>query len=231
MVEGPHASQMMKRIEKILADHQFLDFLLDAFKPNHGITCLNTLIVHIDKAQKDPAQIAEAKYKTQELDWNVAADLLNELRPLDEDADLPNLPNRGTDIPRSIDFGRDLPSLIAQDLTRSRRACEELVESYKGEASPRRPTVKARRETVRDLVRCFQIHSPLDPDADDNRILPDKEIVSKYGYVDRICEFVELALRSAGIAAPASGDTMRGEQYEGRLRKEIKRILRHARGV
>lgn len=182
----------MLRIEQILADYQFQEFLLDEFKPSHARACLKPLIANIRKAEGDPAQIEGVRRATKELDWNVAADLLNAGCIL------------------TVVTGTDLPSL--------RKASEELLESYQGEASPRRPTVKARREAVRDLVRCFEIHSPLDPDRDDQEIIPQE-------YLDEMCKFVEFALRSAGIAAPASGDAKSGEQYQGRLRWEIKKFL------
>ena len=92
-------------------------------------------------------------------------------------------------------------------------ASNSLVEHHADEPTPRRPPQRVRDNItipeIADLFDRFTGHAP-DPDHKD------------WEHLDRKCEFVMAALESANIPCPRAGDTARGEENQGRLRRILK---------
>jgi len=88
-----------------------------------------------------------------------------------------------------------------------------LVASYAGEQTPRRPPQRVRDNItipgIADLFDRITGHAP-DPDQ------------KEWEHLDHKCEFVMAALESADIPCPKAGDTARGEEHQGRLRRILK---------
>ncbi len=129
------------------------------------------------------------KKELQALDWTTAVDLKN----------------AGSDVTAS-----------RHKLEALRTHCEQLLEAYEGDPSPRKPTLTARDNvTIPELARIFDRFTTLDPDSDEQDLTTQE-------YLDRKTTFVACALKAANIPYPSLGDASRGEQHQGRLRQIIK---------
>ena len=97
---------------------------------------------------------------------------------------------------------------------------EEVLASYKGEKTPRRP-----RERVRDHHTIPEI-----ADLCDRLCGREDDQGRDWDYTDRQCAFVALALECAGIPCPKAGNTRLGEARQGRLRRLLKAHREKRRG-
>ena len=88
-----------------------------------------------------------------------------------------------------------------------------LVGHYADEQTPRRPPQRVRDNiTIPGIANLFDRITGHAPDPDHKN----------WEHLDRKCEFVMAALKSADIPFPKAGDTARGEEHQGRLRRILK---------
>lgn len=133
-------------------------------------------------------QVQQLEKELQALDWTTAVDLKN----------------AGSDVTK-----------LRHKIEALRTHCEQLLEAYEGDPSPRKPTLTARDNvTIPELARIFDRFTTLDPNSDEQEIIIQE-------YLDRKTTFVACALKAANIPCPSPGDASRGEQYQGRLRQII----------
>lgn len=96
---------------------------------------------------------------------------------------------------------------------------DQLLEQSREEISPRKNTTKARDIVIRDLVHVFDRFTELDPDSDEQDLIPQE-------YIDCQTQFVFQALTAAHIQSPSPGDAQHGESEQGKLRRLVKRWSR-----